>query len=31
MEALLGVVSFVVMFGMWVVAPRFFHGRRSED
>ncbi len=31
MEIILGIGSFVVMFGMWVVVPRYFHGRRSEE
>ncbi len=30
MEIVLGVVSFAVMFGMWVVAPQLFH-KKSEE
>lgn len=30
MEAVFGLGAFVVMFGMWVVAPRFIKGESEE-
>lgn len=30
MEAILGAAAFVVMFGMWVIAPRYFRAEERE-
>ncbi len=31
MEIILAIGSFVVMFGMWVVVPRYVHGKGREE